>query len=297
MANSYTLKLPGDEAPRLKAFFLQHGFELRDAPHAFWQARGNGCNATFYQSGKLLIQGKEAEIYRGLLGDDTPDARPYFRALQKQPKPAPATWIGTDEAGKGDYFGPLVVAGVAVKKEDLEILFELGIDDSKALADHRLPAMVQGIEALCRTEVLFIGPAKYNALYARIGNLNKLLAWAHGKVIENLLTQGPADWILVDQFAKGPTLRRALGPLGLAANLTERTKAEEDPACGAASVLARAAYLRGLAALSKRFGVRLHPGAGPPTLAAGHAFIKTHGAAALNDVAKVHFATTKQIGG
>ncbi|MCA9558211.1 MAG: DUF3378 domain-containing protein, partial [Myxococcales bacterium] len=72
MANSYTLKLPGDEAPRLKAFFLQHGFELRDAPHAFWQARGNGCNATFYQSGKLLIQGKEAEIYRGLLGDDTP---------------------------------------------------------------------------------------------------------------------------------------------------------------------------------------------------------------------------------
>ncbi len=297
MAASYTLKLPPLDAPRVKAFFAERGFELGDVPYAYWQARGPGCNATFYTSGKLLLQGKEADVYRGLLGDETPDARPYHRALQKQPRPPPALWIGTDEAGKGDYFGPLVVAGVAVRREDLDVLHTLGIDDSKALADARLPEMAQGICALCRTEVLSIGPAKYNELYARIGNLNRLLAWAHGKVIENLLEAGPVDWVLIDQFAQGPTMRRALGPLGQKVSLTERTKAEEDPACGAASVLARNTYLRGLAALSKKWGVRLRGGAGAPTLASGREFLKVHGREALNEVGKVHFATTQQIGG
>ena len=117
---SFTIKLAPIEAPATRAFFAEHGFEFRDAPHAFWQARGPGCNATFYMSGKLLLQGKEADVYRGLLGDESPDARPYHQALKLQPKPAPAAWIGTDETGKGDYFGPLVVAGVICEFREIQ---------------------------------------------------------------------------------------------------------------------------------------------------------------------------------
>ena len=298
MANqTFTLKIPAAEAPRLKQFFLGHGFELRDLAHAFWQAKGLGCVASFYKSGKLVIQGPEADTWRGLLGDDTPEARPYASALSKHPKPLPAAWGGTDEAGKGDYFGPLVIAGVVVKRDQLDLLQTLGIDDSKALSDERLPAMVQGIEAACVTEVMVITPTKYNELYARIGNLNKLLAWAHGKIIERLLEQTEAPYVLVDKFVDDRVLRRSLGPKGLAAHVECRTKAEEDPAVGAASVLARAAYLRNLRAMSRRLGVTLRPGAGAPTLRAGRSLVETHGKAVLQETAKLHFSTTDQIGG
>lgn len=295
--NTFTLKIPPSEAPHLKQFFLGHGFELKDLAHAFWQAKGLGCVASFYKSGKLVLQGPEADTWRGLLGDETPDARPYARALGKHPKPPPALWIGTDEAGKGDYFGPLVVAGVIVKRDQLDLLQTLGIDDSKALSDDRLPDMVRGIEAACVHEVMVITPATYNSLYERIGNLNKLLAWAHGKVIESLLEKEEAPYALVDKFADERVVRRALGPKGKAIHLEARTKAEEDPAVGAASVLARAAYLRTLRAAGRRMGVTLRPGAGAPTVRVGRSLVETHGKAILKDVAKLHFATTDQIGG
>ena len=292
---SFTLKLPTDEQDGIRRFFAGHGFEMRDANYAFWQARGPGCNATFYKSGKLLLQGKEADVWRGLLGDETPDARPYHRALSKHPIPVPAEWIGTDEAGKGDYFGPLVVAGVSLKRADLEILSTLGIDDSKAIADDRMPEMETQIRALADTEVIVLRPAKYNDLYDRFGNLNKLLAWAHGRVIENLLERGSADFVLIDKFAHERVLRRGLGTRGRAVRFAARTKAEEDPAVAAASILARSAYVRGIKALSRRFGVRLRLGAGAPTVASAHEFVAKHGKAALSEVAKVHFSTTDKL--
>lgn len=298
MSGSYTIKLNTSEAPRVRAFFDEHGFEFRDQAHAFWQARGPGCNATFYASGKLLLQGKESDVWRGLLGELSPEARPYHSALAQHPNPAPICWAGTDEAGKGDYFGPLVVAGVALKRTDLEILHTLGVDDSKAVADSRIPEIERGIKALCTTEIVLIGPEKYNDLYARIGNLNRLLAWAHGKVIEGLLERDVdprIDWVLIDRFAGEQVIRRALGPLGRKVRLDQWPRAESDPAVGAASVLARGAYLRGLESLSKRFGVRLRGGAGGPTLASGREFVAMHGAESLRHVGKLHFATTDQI--
>jgi ribonuclease HIII len=300
MAGSYTIKMSTSEAPLVHAFFTGHEFEFREQPHALWQARGPGCNATFYTSGKLLLQGKEADVWRGLLGDISADAQPYHQALQRHPKPPPALWAGTDEAGKGDYFGALVVAGVGLRRADLEILYTLGVDDSKAVPDGRIPEIEQGIRGVCMTEVLMIGPEKYNALYAKIGNLNRLLAWAHGKVIENLLARAtdPAiEWVLIDRFASDHVIERSLGPLGRAARIDQWPKAESDPAVAAASVLARGAYLRSLKSLSKRFGVELRGGAGGPTLASGRQFVATHGAAALQQVGKLHFATTQQIGG
>lgn len=300
MASSYTLKINPSEAPEIRKFFSEHGFEFSDAPHAFWRAKGVGCVAVFYSSGKLLLQGKEADVWRGLLGDETPDARPFYRALQSHPKPVPARWVGTDEAGKGDYFGPLVIAGVAVRRADLEILQTLGVDDSKAVADARIGQMEDGIKALCDTEVIFIGPAKYNALYEKFANLNRLMAWGHAKVIENLLERNaddPPSWVLVDRFANEHVMNRALGPLARATRFDQWPRAESDPAVAAASVLARGAFLRGLSSLSRRYGLALRAGAGQPTLASARAFIERHGKGELRQVAKLHFKTTDQVGG
>ncbi len=293
---TFTLKMPASEEPVVRAFFTENGFEFSEMAYAFWRARGPGCIATFYTSGKLLMQGAEADMWRGLLGDDTDHARPFQRALDKHPKPPPSVWIGTDEAGKGDYFGPLVVAGVALKRGDLELLQALGVDDSKALADARIPEMVRGIEALCEYEVLFLSPGKYNELHTSFGNLNKLMAWAHSRVIANLLERSDATYVLVDKFAHESLVRRALGAELGAAQLDQRTKAEEDPAVAAASILARGAFLRGLNALSRRFSMDLHKGAGAPTLASGRRFLEAHGRGPLREVAKLHFKTTEQIG-
>ena len=295
MANSYTLKLGAAAQAEVRGFFQDKGFEFHEAPHAFWNARGPECNATFYRSGKLLLQGKEADVYRGLLGDETPGARPFHAGLILQPKPAPRTWIGTDEAGKGDYLGPLVVAGVLLKREHLEILHTLGVDDSKALSDHRLPEMVRAIEALGPSEVLVLSPARYNDMYASMGNLNRMLAWAHAKVIESLAGQGEAEWIIVDQFEKRGAVSRRVAAAGISLPITERPKGESDPAVAAASVLARAAFLRVLKSLSRRYQVELRPGAGGPTLASARAFVKAHGRDGLKDVAKLHFASTDQL--
>ena len=207
---------------------------------------------------------------------------------------------GTDEAGKGDYFGPLVVAGVAVRRDQLELLVTLGVDDSKAVSDSKINEIESSIKGLCPHEVLFIGPEKYNALYGRMNNLNRLLTWAHGKVIENLLSQSlepGVDWVLVDRFVNESSFRRGLGPKGQNVRLATWPKAESDPAVAAASILARAAYLRGLSHLSKRYGVRFRPGSGQPTLRVGQEFIETHGHDALRHVAKIHFDTTRQLGG
>jgi len=300
MANSFTIKLPSSEAPSTREFFLRNGFDFTETPHAFWTARGPGVNATFYRSGKLLLQGKEAEVWRGLLSDVSDHARPFQSGLSRHPSPLPAVWAGTDESGKGDYFGPLVVSGVAVKRGDMELLFTLGVDDCKAIPDGKIPELERAIKGLCQTETLYIGPQKYNALYDKIGNLNTLLAWAHSKVIANLLSDEnglPIEWVLIDRFAPEKTMSKALGDTSKRVRIDQWPKAESDPAVAAASILARGAFLSGLSRLSKRFGLKLSPGAGAPVITSGHRFIEIHGVAALGEVAKLHFATTQQIGG
>jgi ribonuclease HIII len=209
----------------------------------------------------------------------------------------PGGWIGTDEAGKGDYFGPLVVAGVHVTEDSAAQLRAAGVRDSKALSDKRVAALAAEIRSACRVEVVAIGPQRYNEMYARIRNLNHLLAWAHARVIENLLEQMPCERVVSDQFGDERVLQRALMEKGKRVRLEQRPRAEDDVAVAAASILARAEFVRRLQQLSQSCGVDLHKGAGPPVLEAGRRFVKRHGSKALAGVAKLHFKTTGQIVG
>lgn len=205
-------------------------------------------------------------------------------------------WIGTDEAGKGDYFGPLVVAAVYVDDATATQLRDLGVRDSKTLSDKRARELSARIRELCPSCVVAIGPERYNSIYAEMRNLNHLLAWAHGRAIEDLLGQVPCTRVLSDQFADKRVLQRALGPRGRMVDLEQRPRAEEDVAVAAASIVARAEFIDRLARLSASVGVDLAKGAGPPVLESGRRYVAKHGAAALDKVAKLHFRTTQQIG-
>ncbi len=190
------------------------------------------------------------------------------------------------------------MAGVCASAEGREALAALGVRDSKTLSDGQAERLAGAVRQAYPTAVVAIGPERYNALYAKMGNLNRLLAWAHARVIENLLEQIPGCREAVsDQFGDARVLERALLERGQQIRLTQRPRAESDPIVAAASIVARADFLRRLDALSTRFGMPLPKGAGPPVLVAGRAFVARHGTDALAHVAKLHFKTTHQITG
>ena len=201
--------------------------------------------------------------------------------------------IGVDESGKGDYFGPLVVAAVFVGPEHMAAIE--GARDSKKLTDAQVKLLAPRIAAACPHTVLVWAPEEYNALYAKIKNLNHLLAQGHATVIEGVLEQHPATRIISDEFAKGGTpVKSRLGPLGKKCEFVSRVRAESDPAVAAASILARAGFLRILAELSRETGVELPKGA-TVVLPTARRYVALHGREALGRVAKLHFKTTQQI--
>src|SRR3972149_887344 len=165
-------------------------------------------------------------------------------------------WIGTDESGKGDYFGPLVIAGVFCNLELEKELKALNVRDSKVVSDNQVKQMAEKIRQICLHNLVVIGPEKYNQLYEKIKNLNKLLAWGHARVIENLLDSLPSkvDLVISDKFGDEKFVERALMEKGKKIRLEQRIKAEEDVAVAAASILARAEFLTRLRRLSSELG-------------------------------------------
>ncbi|HKA55804.1 MAG TPA: ribonuclease HIII [Candidatus Binatia bacterium] len=203
--------------------------------------------------------------------------------------------IGIDESGKGDYFGPLVIAGVYVAREQEEPLRAAGVQDSKALSDKRAVALAEQIRVLCPFTVVAIGPERYNSLHASFKNLNRLLAWGHARAIENLLEQVPCNRVVADQFGDERFLKNALMAKGRTVVLIQKPRAEEEVAVAAASIIARAEFLRRLQDLSTRYGVALPKGASDVVITAGKEFVRRHSAEALGQVAKLHFRTTASV--
>lgn len=200
--------------------------------------------------------------------------------------------IGVDESGKGDYFGPLVIAACFVGPEHLAELE--GVKDSKKLTDPMALRIAGKIRAVCPHEVIAIGPAKYNELYAKFRNLNKLLAWGHARAIENVLSKRSCRLVISDQFADPAGLKRQLFDLGKQVELRSMVRAESDIAVAAASILARAEFLRRLGQLSDKFAVQLPKGA-TNVIGPAKSFVQKHGKDQLGQVAKLHFKTTDQV--
>ncbi len=203
--------------------------------------------------------------------------------------------IGIDESGKGDYFGPLVIAAVFVTPVLEQDLALMQVRDSKKISDGRILEMAPDIRLLCPHSLVAIGPQRYNELYAKIKNLNRLLAWGHARALENLLQQVDCDLAIADQFGDERLILNALQEKGKQIRLVQRTKAESDLAVAAASILARADFLQRLDRLSQELSTTLPKGASAAVELAGRMVVKKYGRDRLGSVAKLHFKTTKQV--
>jgi ribonuclease HIII len=279
--------------PKLRKVLDAFGYGLKTPPppYARLEAVGEGIRVTLYESGKLLLQGKRADEVRAELA-----AFELFGPASAAGGPGPL--IGTDEAGKGDYFGPLVVAACFVDETTYAKLREIGVRDSKTIGDAPVRRIAAEVRRLCPHTVVAIGPAKYNELYeTKFGNVNKMLAWAHARAIEDLLERCPTcPRVLTDQFAADPkVVQSALMERGRKIKYEQRPRAEEETAVAAASIIARTEFLDRLARLGEPFGTTLPKGAGAPVDAAAREFIAKHGKDRLREVAKVHFATTQKV--
>jgi ribonuclease HIII len=204
--------------------------------------------------------------------------------------------IGIDESGKGDYFGPLVIAAVFVDARTQGELKLMEVRDSKKISDGRVLELAPDIRSICPHSIIAIGPKKYNELYIKIKNLNRLLAWGHAKALENLLERGvTCERAISDQFGDERLILKALQEKGRRIVLEQRTKAESDLAVAAASVLARAEFLVRLKRLSDEVGTTLPKGASPAVELTAKMIIKKHGRERLDSVAKLHFKTTQAV--
>lgn len=207
--------------------------------------------------------------------------------------------IGTDESGKGDYFGPLVIAGVCITKKQEELLATLGVRDSKSNSDSKNKELAKKIEELLGktcVSIVCISPERYNSLYDEIGrNLNKVLGWGHARVMENLLSDNVCENAIADQFGDESIIKSALLAKGKSLNLIQSPKAERDIGVAAASILARARFLNELERLGKILGVTLSKGVNSTVESIAKNIYENGGLEKLKQFVKLHFQTTKKI--
>ena len=261
---------------------------------------------TLYTTGRINVQGQANALQQVLKAwsSSTTASKPATTALViksqsgERPRATGLARIGCDESGKGDYYGPLVMAALYVDSSTEDQLLTLGVRDSKRLTDAVILEMAREIERICRGQGLLriYEPERYNQLYQATPNLNLLLAQAHAHTITRLQPAVGASLAIVDQFGAERLLLDALRQTGCSIPLEQRPRAEDDTAVAAASIMARAAFVRELAALSRSVGIELPKGASNPQIVTiGRELVAQHGPDILRKVAKLHFKTTNMI--
>lgn len=213
----------------------------------------------------------------------------------------PLPHIGTDESGKGDYFGPLVVAAVFFDSVTGPKIEGAGVKDSKLLSDRRCRELAARIREICRGkyEEVEITPKRYNELYEsfrREGkNLNHLLAWGHARAIESLLERFPCTHAVADQFGDEHYILSRLMEKGKHLELIQVPKGERYLAVAAASILARDRFIARMERFSREYGFELPKGASETVVIAGRRVVKEKGEEELRNIAKLHHRTTHKI--
>ena len=297
--STYTLKLADEQMDKLRTVLEGRGWSSSEVPYARFSFRGSDCNVTAYESGKVVVAGKGTEdfVLNTLEPEVTQAPQLGYEAIQHPEWFEPHA--GLDESGKGDFFGPVIAATVVADTPAIDAWIKAGVKDSKKIADPQIMKLDHLIRHTSGAvvKVCFCGMTKYNELMGRPGaNLNRLLAWQHATALGQALAKKRVPWGLLDQFTEQPLVQRELTKKGVVGfDLRMRTKAEEDPVVAAASVVARAEFVRQMHELSKRFGAKLQKGAGPLVKEQAAEIMRKFGTRALGDFAKLHFRTAYEV--
>ncbi len=297
--NTFTYKLTAEQQETLTALLRVGNYRPADVPYTRVAVKAEDCAVNLYNSGKLLVQGKGAREFVEftleplVLGTATVGYEQTHNPEQTAPH------MGVDESGKGDFFGPLVIAAAYVDAPLFEAMRQLDVKDSKAItSDKKAMATGAALRTLLgnRFSIVAIGPAAYNRLYAKMRSVNRILAWGHARAIENLLLAVPdCPKAISDQFGSKESVERALMKAGRGIELVQRHKAEADMAVAAASILAREGFLYALQKLRDQYGADLPKGASVAVREAAVSLARRHTPSVLLNTVKCHFKTTDAV--
>ena len=293
--SSYTFALNPAQQKTLSDILKSGNYRPLTVPYTTVAAEGPDFNVSLYTSGKCVVQGKGAHdwvtftLEPEVIGQAKVGYEDVLSPELSQPH------MGIDESGKGDFFGPLVIASAYVDPRIVPAFRELNVRDSKTItSDKKAEEMADAIIKILgnRFSIVAIGPRAYNRLYAKMRNVNRMLAWGHARVIENLLETVPdCPRAIADQFGPKRQIEQALMKKARSIRLIQRTKAESDPAVAAASILARAGFLRALRRIREKYGVDIPKGASDKVKDSAFQLVEKHGPQILLETAKCHFRT------
>ncbi len=293
---TYTIALTDAQLQALETWCDHRAWEFYSVPYARFAFRGDGVNVVGYKSGKLVVQGAKTESFVNYVLETEITQTPQL-GLERVHHPE---WFvahaGLDESGKGDLFGPLVTACVIADESMVDFWIKAGLKESKKVGSD---ANVFKMEQLVRQakgvviESSFTSMEKYNELYQRFGNLNEFLAWLHAKSLEGALKQRWVNEGLLDQFSKRPLVQKYFKNTQFI--LHQKVRAEEDPVVAAASIIARANYLRQLKKLSEQAGMPLMKGASRQVQETARKLVQKLGQNCLGSFVKLHFKTVESL--
>lgn len=295
----FTSPLTREQADTLGQILREDGFRFEPRPYTLFFAQKGKVSVAVYEKGpKVVVQGKDSPDFITFVLEPRVlgEARVGYEDVHHPERFEPH--FGIDESGKGDFFGPLVIAGVYVDAGIAREFLDAGVTDSKRIGSD---ARIRGLAAVIRKSrtaqtLIVIPPPRYNQLIEKMGNVNRLLAWGHARAIENLCAEQPGcPRALSDKFANVQVLEKALMAGGRRLRLDQQTKAESDYAVAAASILAREAYIDWMDSTSERVGVRLPRGASEAVKSAARQIVANGGAGALAPLAKMHFKTSAEV--
>jgi len=288
------LQLSNQQIDQLENYCRDRGWELGEAPYTRWEAKGDGVAIAAYTSGKVTIQGKKAREFCEFVVE--PEITHSFECAEFEEVTPHG---GVDESGKGDFFGPLVIAAAYADSSVAGQLAALGVKDSKLI---KSTAQIYKIAPQIRRildrkyAVVTVGVEAYNRMYAQIGNLNRMLAWGHARAIENLLQLTPdCPRMLSDKFGSEMLIKRALMEKGRKVILQQQVRAEADIAVAAASILAREGFLRSMDRLSAEAGCELPRGASAKVVETAREIVAKSGFKLLDRLVKKHFKTYSEL--
>ncbi len=279
--------------------------------YAIFQADEADTVVTLYNSGKVVFQGRSADIDANMWKEMERHLNPTKKVeitnsedkKKKEkvkelvdPKIYYANTIGSDEVGTGDYFGPIVVCATYVTKDDIPFLEELGVKDSKKLTDDKILEIVPKIIKKIPYECIILNNKDYNENYNTDMNMNKVKAILHNKVLGKMITKYQADYIVVDQFANPYVYYNYLKDTNYVKNITFITKAEDkclSVAC--ASLISRFVFLKEFDKLGEKLGVFLIKGASDKVDELGLRIVNKYGVDKLKEIAKLNFKNTEKI--
>lgn len=290
---TFTTKIDIKLAAKLQADLLEQGFEITKPPYTIFSAKKKGVSCTLYESGSLTVQGKEMEAFMEFYLE--PEILKSFQYSHPEAHLDLKPHIGMDEAGKGDFFGPLCIAAVYADSDGIKTMHQMGVKDSKKMSDETVLKLAKKIRGAFPYTVIRLFPHKYNELIGKFKNLNRLLGWGHASALGDLVAKTGCKEALLDQFAEKHVMENALKQKKIEVHLEQKPRGEEDLVVAAASILARAGFLEGMEMLSEEYGMKLPKGASSQVIEAAKKMSAKFGREVLDKVAKTHFKTMSEI--